>query len=238
MHRPRAGQPPALLRRGPAAPTAGGRPRRDACGRYSRRRQAGPCSPRVVPAPRVSPPGTEAGRAPRTGAGMNRTRRTPGDGLVNLGLGLLAATAALAGLLRLAGNLAARASGVAAPDVGGAAALHVLSDPLHPPPHSTRRGTRSSTGAWSRSCSPSRPPLAWGAVAAAGRPPRAIRPAPAGRSRHRQRNRPHRLVQGTSFTEPALFAPRSTRPSLPRSATCSGSPEAARCGPPWRTPSC
>jgi type IV secretion system protein VirD4 len=63
---------------------------------------------------------------------MNRTQRPPADGLVNVALGLLAATAVLAGLLRLAGTLAAWASGIAQPDTGVAAALGVLADPLDP----------------------------------------------------------------------------------------------------------
>jgi hypothetical protein len=63
---------------------------------------------------------------------MNRAHRPPADGLVNVGLGLLAATAVLAELLRLAGTLAAWASGADQPDVGVAAALGVLADPLDP----------------------------------------------------------------------------------------------------------
>jgi type IV secretion system protein VirD4 len=63
---------------------------------------------------------------------MKSAHRPPADGLVNVGLGLLAAVAVLAGLLRLAGTLAAWATGTAQPGTGVAAALGVLADPLDP----------------------------------------------------------------------------------------------------------
>ncbi len=63
---------------------------------------------------------------------MRSAQRPPADGLVNVGLALLAAAAVLAGLLRLAGTLAAWATGATQPDVGVAAALDVLADPLVP----------------------------------------------------------------------------------------------------------
>ena len=63
---------------------------------------------------------------------MNRTHRPPADGLVNVGLGLLAATAVLAWLLRLGGTLAAWATGADQPGVDVAAALGVLATPLDP----------------------------------------------------------------------------------------------------------
>jgi type IV secretion system protein VirD4 len=63
---------------------------------------------------------------------MNRAHRPPADGLVNVGLGLLVATAVLAGLLRLAGTLTAWTTGADQPDVDVAAALGVLADPLDP----------------------------------------------------------------------------------------------------------
>ncbi len=63
---------------------------------------------------------------------MNRAHRPPADGSVNVGLGLLAAAALLAGLLHLAGMLAAWASGATQPGVGVGAALGVLADPADP----------------------------------------------------------------------------------------------------------
>jgi hypothetical protein len=63
---------------------------------------------------------------------MNGARRPPADGLVNVSLGLLAAIAVLAGLLRLAGTLTAWATGADQPGTGVAAALGVLADPLDP----------------------------------------------------------------------------------------------------------
>jgi type IV secretion system protein VirD4 len=59
-------------------------------------------------------------------------QRPPADGLVNVGLGLLAVAAALAGLLHLAGTLAAWVSGATRPAVGVSAAFGVLADPLDP----------------------------------------------------------------------------------------------------------
>ncbi len=63
---------------------------------------------------------------------MNRTQRPPADGLVNLGLALFAAAAVAAGLLRLAGTLAAWATGTGQPTATVADAVGVLVDPLDP----------------------------------------------------------------------------------------------------------
>ncbi|MTV25162.1 type IV secretory system conjugative DNA transfer family protein [Nitriliruptoraceae bacterium ZYF776] len=63
---------------------------------------------------------------------MNRAHRPPADGLVNVALGLLAAAILLAGLLRLAGTLAAWATGATQPGVGVTEAVAVLTDPLDP----------------------------------------------------------------------------------------------------------
>jgi len=58
--------------------------------------------------------------------------RPGGDQLTNLALGGLVALAAIAGLLRLAGSLAAFLTGVQQPSVGPAAGLGVLARPLNP----------------------------------------------------------------------------------------------------------
>lgn len=63
---------------------------------------------------------------------MNRTQRPPADGLVNIGLALFAAAAVAAGLLRLAGTLAAWATGTGQPTATVADAVGVLVDPLDP----------------------------------------------------------------------------------------------------------